>query len=157
MVPCAPRARDLSVFMQNPTTFDYPVRIYWEDTDAGGIVYHSNYLRYMERARTELLRKLGLEQRKMSLEGAPVVVVSKMEITFARPAVLDDLLTVKTSIKLLRRASVIFDQAIVRGDETICKANVRCASVDMKRGVPCESDCRIVEALERFMSGEANL
>ena len=85
-------------------TYCYPVRIYWEDTDAGGIVYHANYLRYMERARTEFLRTIGLEQRKMQLEGAPVIVVSTMDIKFTRPAMLDDLLTVKTRIKLLRRA-----------------------------------------------------
>lgn len=75
--------------------FSFPVRIYWEDTDAGGIVYHANYLRYMERARTEFLRSLGLEQRKMHLEGAPVIVVSSIEMKFVRPAVLDDALTVK--------------------------------------------------------------
>ena len=62
--------------------FSFPVRIYWEDTDAGGIVYHANYLRYMERARTEFLRSLGLEQRKMHLEGAPVIVVSSIEMCF---------------------------------------------------------------------------
>ena len=119
--------------------FSFPVRIYWEDTDAGGIVYHANYLRYMERARTEFLRTLGLEQRKMHLEGAPVIV-----------AVLDDALTVKTRIKLLRRASVIFEQTIVRGEETICTAQVRCASVDMKLGVPTQADPRILAALKPY-------
>ena len=121
--------------------FSFPVRIYWEDTDAGGIVYHANYLRYMERARTEFLRSLGLEQRKMHLEGAPVIV---------RPAVLDDALTVKTRIKLLRRASVIFEQTIMRGEETICTAQVRCASVDMKLGVPTQADPRILAALKPY-------
>lgn len=130
--------------------FSYPVRIYWEDTDAGGIVYHSNYLRFMERARTEFLRTLGLEQRKMQLEGAPVIVVSTMDIKFVRPAVLDDLLTVKTRIKLLRRASVVFEQIIVRGEETICTAQVRCASVDIKHGVPTQTDPRILAALEKY-------
>lgn len=131
-------------------TYAYPVRIYWEDTDAGGIVYHANYLRYMERARTEFLRTLGLEQRKMQLEGAPVIVVSSMDIKFVRPAVLDDLLTVKTRIKLLRRASVVFEQTIVRGEQTICTAQVRCASVDMKLGVPTQTDPRIYAALEQY-------
>ena len=78
--------------------FSFPVRIYWEDTDAGGIVYHANYLRYMERARTEFLRSLGLEQRKMTLVGAPDIVESSIEMKFVRPAVLDDALTVKTRI-----------------------------------------------------------
>lgn len=136
-------------------TFSYPVRIYWEDTDAGGIVYHSNYLHYMERARTEFLRTLGLEQHKMQLEGAPVIVVSAMDIKFVRPAVLDDLLTVKTRIKLLRRASVVFEQTIVRGDETICTAQVRCASVDMKQGVPTPTDARILAALEPYAAPDS--
>lgn len=131
-------------------TYCYPVRIYWEDTDASGIVYHANYLRYMERARTEFLRTIGLEQRKMQLEGAPVIVVSTMDIKFTRPAMLDDLLTVKTRIKLLRRASIVFEQTIVRGEETICTAQVRCASVDIKAGVPTPTDPRILAALEPY-------
>lgn len=135
--------------------FSYPVRIYWEDTDAGGIVYHSNYLRFMERARTEFLRTLGLEQRKMQLEGAPVIVVSSMDIKFVRPAVLDDLLTVRTRIKLLRRASVVFEQTIVRGEETICTAQVRCASVDIKQGIPTQTDPRILAALEKYAPDQA--
>lgn len=130
--------------------YSYPVRIYWEDTDAGGIVYHANYLRYMERARTEFLRTVGLEQRKMQLEGSPVIVVSNMDIRFVRPAVLDDALTVQTRIKLLRRASVVFEQTIVRGEETICTAQVRCASVDMKTGMPTPTDERILAALEPY-------
>lgn len=131
-------------------TYSYPVRIYWEDTDAGGIVYHSNYLKYMERARTEFLRTLGLEQRRMQLEGAPVIVVSSMDIKFVRPAVLDDALTVVTRIKLLRRASVVFEQTVMRADETVCTASVRCAPVDIKAGVPVPIDERILAALKPY-------
>lgn len=131
-------------------TYSYPVRIYWEDTDAGGIVYHSNYLKYMERARTEFLRTLGLEQRRMQLEGAPVIVVSSMDIKFVRPAVLDDALTVVTRIKLLRRASVVFEQTVMRADETVCTASVRCASVDIKASVPVPIDERILAALKPY-------
>lgn len=138
------------IFGMTEKFYSYPVRIYWEDTDAGGIVYHANYLRYMERARTEFLRTLGLEQRKMQLEGAPVIVVSTIEIKFVRPAVLDDALTVKTRIKLLRRASIVFEQTIVRGEEIICTAQVRCASVDMKTGMPTPTDARILAAIEKY-------
>ena len=130
--------------------FDWPVRVYYEDTDCARVVYYANYFRFMERARTEFLRSLGLEQRKMHLEGAPVIVVSSIEMKFVRPAVLDDALTVKTRIKLLRRASVIFEQTIVRGEETICTAQVRCASVDMKLGVPTQADPRILAALKPY-------
>ena len=130
--------------------FDWPVRVYYEDTDCARVVYYANYFRFMERARTEFLRSLGLEQRKMHLEGAPVIVVSSIEMKFVRPAVLDDALTVKTRIKLLRRASVIFEQTMVRGEETICTAQVRCASVDMKLGVPTQADPRILAALKPY-------
>ena len=82
--------------------------------------------------------------------GAPVIVVSSIEMKFVRPAVLDDALTVKTRIKLLRRASVIFEQTIMRGEETICTAQVRCASVDMKLGVPTQADPRILAALKPY-------
>ena len=82
--------------------FTLPVRIYWEDTDAGGIVYHANYLRYMERARGEFLRSAGFEQRRMQEAGMPVIVVADLSLKYRRPAKLDDLLTVKTRVKLIR-------------------------------------------------------
>ena len=95
-------------------TFRFDVRIYWEDTDAGGIVYHSNYLRFMERARTEMLRSLGFSQQQMKEAGEALIVVSKLEITYRRPAKLDDLLTVHTRVESLKHASVIFEQTITR-------------------------------------------
>lgn len=128
-------------------TFRINVRIYWEDTDAGGIVYHSNYLRYMERARTEMLRALGFEQNAMRLSGEPIIVVSKLEIAYRRPAKLDDLLTVETTIDSMRRASIVFHQVIRRGDELLTDARVQCASVDASRGVPVEFPETIREAL----------
>ena len=78
-----------------------------------------------------------------------------MDIKFVRPAVLDDLLTVRTRIKLLRRASVVFEQTIVRGEETICTAQVRCASVDIKQGIPTQTDPRILAALEQYAPDQA--
>ncbi len=116
--------------------FTHPVRIYWEDTDAGGIVYHANYLRYMERARGEMLREMGYEQRRMQAAGEPVIVVADCSLKFRRPARLDDLLTVKTRVKTMRSASVIFEQNICRGDELLVAGEVRCAAVDIERGVP---------------------
>ena len=116
--------------------FTLPVRIYWEDTDAGGIVYHANYLRYMERARGEMLRDLGYEQRRMQAAGRPVIVVADCSLKFRRPAVLDDLLEVKTRVKSMRSASVIFEQRIFRGEELLVAGEVRCAAVDISRGIP---------------------
>ena len=116
--------------------FVHSVRIYWEDTDAGGIVYHANYLRYMERARGEMLRELGYEQRRMLASGDPVIVVADCNLKFRRSARLDDLLTIKTHVKTLRAASIVFEQTIYRGDEVLVIGTVRCAAVDMTHGVP---------------------
>lgn len=116
--------------------FSLPVRIYWEDTDAGGIVYHANYLRYMERARGEMLRELGYEQRRMQEDGMPVIVVADLSMRFRRSARLDDLLTVKTAIKHLKSASIVFSQTIYRDDELLISAEIRCAAVDPLKGVP---------------------
>ena len=77
--------------------FDWSVRVYYEDTDAAGLVYHSNYLKYMERARTEWLRELGFSQQDLREKSGMVIVISSVEMKFIKPAVLDDLLTVKSS------------------------------------------------------------
>lgn len=122
-------------YMQD-NVFTLPVRMYWEDTDAGGIVYHANYLRYMERARTEMLRLLGYEQETMKREGMALIVVANIEISYRRPAKLDDLLTVQTRMTQIRHASVLFDQSIWRGEELIVQASVRCASIDPVKGCP---------------------
>ena len=116
--------------------FEHKVRIYFEDTDAGGIVYHARYLGFMERARGEMLRAMGFEQNVMMQDNVPLIVVSKLEIHYKRPAKLDDELTVKTRIATLRRASAVFEQTIWRGDELLIDAKVRCASIDPVRGVP---------------------
>ena len=116
--------------------FEHRVRIYWEDTDAGGIVYHANYLRYMERARGELLREVGIGQRELAGEKGIVIVVAGAELTFRRSARLDDLLTVRTRVKALRHASVIFQQEIFRGEEFVCSGLIRCAAVGSDSGRP---------------------
>ena len=132
-------------------TFRLDVRIYWEDTDAGGIVYHSNYLRYMERARTEMLRSLGFSQQQMKESGEALIVVSKLEITYRRPAKLDDLLTVQTRIASLKHASVIFEQTITRGDEVITQGRVRCASISAATGMPTEISPRVRQAFLDYL------
>lgn len=132
-------------------TFRFDVRIYWEDTDAGGIVYHSNYLRFMERARTEMLRSLGFSQQQMKEAGEALIVVSKLEITYRRPAKLDDLLTVHTRVESLKHASVIFEQTITRGDEVITQGRVRCASINAATGMPTEISPRVRQAFLDYL------
>jgi len=105
--------------------FSWPVRVYYEDTDAAGVVYHSNYLKYMERARTEWLRAIGFSQQKLHEEIAAVIVISELNMKFLRPARLDDQLEVKSSLVNVKGASFICDQEIVKSRETICAARVK--------------------------------
>ena len=92
--------------------FTWPIRVYYEDTDAAGVVYHSNYLKYMERARTEWLRKLGFSQEVLREETGNIIVVSEMDIKFVRPAKLDDMLEVNSVLIKVTGASFLFEQSI---------------------------------------------
>ncbi|MGF1910439.1 tol-pal system-associated acyl-CoA thioesterase [Vibrio kasasachensis] len=116
--------------------FEWPVTVYYEDTDAGGVVYHSNYLKYFERARTELLRSVDVSQQAL-LEQNIGFVVRHMEIDFLQGARLDDRLNVKTTIAELKKASLTFCQEIVNPDgKTLCRAMVKVACIDNKRMRP---------------------
>lgn len=99
-------------------SFLWPVRIYWEDTDAGGIVYYANYLKFMERARSEWLRSIGVEQGVLQLEHGLMFVVVAAETHFHKPARYGELLLVSCEIDESRRASLTFRQNIVRGGGT---------------------------------------
>lgn len=110
--------------------FRWPVRIYWEDTDAGGLVYHANYVRFMERARTEWMRGQTIDQSALRAATGLGFVVRDMHIDFLRPARLDDELLVSVAVKERRSASILFDQEIVRGDAALVRATVRVACVN---------------------------
>ncbi|GLQ88508.1 tol-pal system-associated acyl-CoA thioesterase [Dyella flagellata] len=117
--------------------FTWPVRVYWEDTDAGGVVYHASYLRFMERARTEWLRRLGVDQLAFKQATGLAFMVHRMEIDFLRPALLDDELTVAVEVKERRSASILFAQSISRADGVVLiQAQVRAACVDLARMLP---------------------
>ncbi len=109
--------------------FSWPTRVYWEDTDAGGVVYHAQYAAFLERARTEWLRAQGLGQERLRAEHDLVFAVRSMRLDFIRPARLDDLLQVRVELRQCRRASVVFAQSIGRGDELLLTAEVRVASL----------------------------
>ena len=107
-----------------------PVRVYYEDTDFSGVVYHASYLRFMERGRTELIRSLGIEQRELfDGETGLGFAVRRMLIDFVRPAVMDDALTVETRPTLARGATMELDQRILRGEEVLVTAQVKVACV----------------------------
>ena len=120
------------------SAFIWPVRIYWEDTDAGGVVYHSNYLRFMERARTEWLRAQGIDQVALREASSLGFVVRDMHLDFLRPARLNDELLVSVAVKDRRSASMLFDQEIVRGGTTLVRATVRAACVNLDTMRPAQ-------------------
>lgn len=107
------------------SVFAWPVRIYWEDTDAGGVVYHANYVRFMERARTEWLRAQGIDQMALREATSLGFVVRDMHLDFHRPARLDDELLITVDVKERRSASMLFGQEIVRGCGTGSRAGAR--------------------------------
>jgi len=109
---------------------EWSVRVYYEDTDAGGVVYHASYLRYLERARTEWLRALGYSQARLKQEESLVFTVVGMKLDFLKPARLDDLLCVRSQASLAGGASVHFEQEILRDADRVLAATVRVACLD---------------------------
>jgi acyl-CoA thioester hydrolase len=114
--------------------FAFHVRAYYEDTDAGGVVYYASYLRFLERARTEWLRTFGVDQRRLNEEGGPLFVVRSVQIDYLSPARLDDELTVITSIKALGGASVSFLQRVERAGTLLVSAAVKIVAVSLHSG-----------------------
>lgn len=113
----------------NSAAFVFPVRIYYEDTDAGGVVYHANYLRFMERARTEWLRDHGYELNKLEQEFGFLFAVRSVSIDYLKPAYLNDLLSIQVSIARTGRASMDIDQEIYRNEVLLCRARIKLAGV----------------------------
>ncbi|HEX2083134.1 MAG TPA: tol-pal system-associated acyl-CoA thioesterase, partial [Xanthomonadaceae bacterium] len=110
--------------------FSHPVRIYWEDTDAGGVVYHAQYLAFLERARTEWLRTRGYGQELLRQQYGLVFAVRAMRIDFRLPARLDDALQITVALAECRRASLVIAQRIVREGTRLLDAQVRVAALD---------------------------
>lgn len=117
--------------------FLWPVRVYYEDTDAGGVVYHASYLKYFERARTELLREKGFHQHDLRECDHVVFVVRKLSIDYIAPARLDELLQVESEITTLRGASMTFSQKLINQAGCIlCSAEVLVVCVDSLKMKP---------------------
>lgn len=111
----------------DPVPFSFGIRVYWEDTDAGGVVYHASYLRFLERARTEWLRAQGFGQQALRESEDLVLAVRDMTIDFRKPARLDDQLQVSVVLAQRRSASLLITQVISRGDQALVHASVRVA------------------------------
>ena len=134
------------------THFVWPVRVYYEDTDTGGIVYHANYLKFLERARTEWLRRIGVEQSVLKQELGIMFAVHSLEIAFRKPARFDDLLEVETRLGGHKNVSLVFDQQVVRRNgeqqpDTLCSAAVTCVCLDRDSMRPRAIPHRIIAEL----------
>jgi acyl-CoA thioester hydrolase len=114
---------------------DHPIRIYFEDTDAGGIVYHANYLRFAERARTEALRAMGLPHSDMQARHGCFLVVKRAAVEYERPARLDDEVTIRTRIRRVA-ATLLLEQEVRRGEERLAVVEVTLVCVDQASLAP---------------------
>jgi len=112
------------------TQFTWPIRVYYEDTDSGGVVYHSNYLNFMERARTEWLRALGFEQTQLKDQHGLIIVIHSLSMQFKKPAYFNDMLAVRCELSELGRSSLIMQQSISRDGLVLIEAQVKAAFVD---------------------------
>jgi len=124
------------------------LRVYYEDTDAGGVVYYANYWKFCERGRTEWLRSLGFEQQALLDSAGLAFVVRKVEGDYLRPARLDDEIIVSTHLSQARRASLQFTQHIERGTERLFAATVSIACLDLASGRPAAIPEHIRQTLE---------
>ena len=116
----------------------FPVRVYYEDTDFSGVVYHASYLRFMERGRTEMLRALGIEQAGLDFGFA----VRAMQIDYLKPARMDDELTIETTTRSIGGATLDLEQRVLRGEEVLVTASVRIACIAQGRPARLPKDIR---------------
>jgi len=116
--------------MSPPPSYSHTYSVYWEDTDAGGVVYYANYLKFMERCRTEWLRVMGIDQMRLLAERHLQFVVANVAVDFLRPAVLHDEILVTAELERLGGATIHFKQTIMRGGEQLIDASTRVACLD---------------------------
>ncbi len=133
-------------------SFAFDIRVYWEDTDAGGIVFYANYLKYFERARTEWLRALGVGQHQLREQTGGMFVVSETQVKYHRPAVLDDALRVTAQLVEKGRASLLIGQEVWRdanGSSTLlCEGSIRIGWVDADSLKPARIPATVLERLQ---------
>ena len=133
------------------SAFVWPIRVYWEDTDAGGSVFYANYLKFFERARTEWLRALGIEQHALRQETGGMFVVSATQMQYLRSARLDDLLHVHTEVRQAGRASLVLAQSAWRRDPTgsdcLCEGEIRIGWVEAESLKPARIPANVLDRL----------
>lgn len=138
--------------MSQPREFFWPVRIYYESTDACGVVYHAEYLKFFERARTEWLRSLGFEQPELRSSDGVIFVVRSMRIKYVQPARFNESLQVASRLVELGRSRFVFEQALMRGEELLTQAQVEVACVADPDFRPTALPSRIRQQFESVLS-----
>ena len=131
-------------------TSEWNIRVYFEDTDSGGDVYHANYLKFMERARTEWLRGIGLDQAKLKLKDNIMFVVAKLNIEFKKPAKFNDELTVITNIEGIGASTIFINQEILKDNYLISSARVEIACINSKLFKPQRIPKETKQILEKL-------
>jgi len=127
--------------------FSWPIRVYYEDTDAGGVVFYANYLKFFERARTEMLRSAGFEQDDLVRDENMIFVVRSINVDYLKPARFNEQINVSASIIETRRASLTFEQTITRQQDLLCRGTVKIASLDAQSMRPKPVPIAILEQL----------
>ena len=131
-----------------------PVRVYYEDTDFTGLVYHANYVRYFERGRSDFLRVAGVGHAELLADDQPLAfVVAEMAVKFLKPARIDDALVVRTLYQRVKGPRLMIEQAILRGDETLCAATVTAVCIHLD-GRPRRPTKRLIELVTPWLSGK---
>jgi acyl-CoA thioester hydrolase len=128
--PVATRSSRFNHQSMKITKFIWPVRVYYEDTDAGGVVFYANYLKFFERARTEMLRAMGYEQDELIANEGIIFVVRSVQADYLKPARFNELLQVSAEVTLVKKASLTFAQRVTRGDDVLCESIIRIACLD---------------------------
>jgi acyl-CoA thioester hydrolase len=127
-----------------------PMRVYFEDTDFSGLVYHANYLRYMERARSDMLRVAGIDQKAAFADGTGVYAVAELSIKYRKPARYDDAMQIVSTVEQVRAASVVIHQRVMLGDELLAQADVIAAFLS-REGRPKRQPAAWIAAFERLL------
>jgi acyl-CoA thioester hydrolase len=128
--------------------------VYFEDTDAGGIVYYANFLKFFERCRTEWLRALGVEHTRLAGQAQLQFVVAQLAVDYMRPARLDDELTITARIGEQARSYLVFEQRALRGADLLAQAKVKVACVDTRRLAPARLPAELTAALNAYRNSQ---
>jgi len=128
--------------------FIWPIRVYYEDTDAGGVVFYANYLKFFERARTEMLRAMGYEQDELIANEGIIFVVRSVQVDYLRSARFNEQIQVSAEVTFAKKASLTFEQTITRGDDVLCTSVIRIACLDAKTMRPKAIPENLLELLK---------